>query len=103
MVRRSATSIAILGSRCSNSMLKASLPFTLTVIAPRIRSIVSMSGSLPSVPYGSIARATTSSRVRLCTSCRSVCSRRVVFSMAICGTRFDGIRSGATRMRVEDR
>ncbi len=50
VVRRSATSIAILGSRCSNSMLNASSPLTVTVTAARIRSIVLMSGSLPSEP-----------------------------------------------------
>ena len=50
VVMRSATSIAILGSRCSNSIVNASLPFTVTVIALRMRSIVSMSGSLPSEP-----------------------------------------------------
>ena len=50
VVTRSATSIAIFGSRCSNAMLKASLPFTDTVTESRMRSIVLISGSLPSVP-----------------------------------------------------
>ena len=48
VVSRSATSIAIFGSVCSNATLNASLPFTETVIALRIFSIVLMSGSLPS-------------------------------------------------------
>ena len=50
LVTRSATSIAIFGSRCSNAMLKASLPLTVTLTESRMRSIVVIRGSLPSVP-----------------------------------------------------
>ena len=64
--------------------------------------IVSMSGSLPRVPYGSSSRAIISRRVRLWTSWRSVCRRWLIRSVPICGTRLFGSWSGAMRISVED-